>query len=265
MSTMFKLCLGASLLVFGAQVAVSQGLQNSIALTVAPGQTEVGSFELTIPAMVKTTTEVSMVTVTQVSVQTTTVSALTTVSGLCAATSALTLATSSVAQASDQATSSPLPSLQTLVALPSVVVVEVPAGSNTSTASIDTLSTPASSAGVQILNVSPKQCECQCLCPVSAFREYGSMVAPPAISMSTFQTVTSVVTAGQPEPSFVISATSPPAIPSAIITTPAVSSPSTAATSRPPGDSSMSQNTNSLDAITVALNIRDLKPSGVLS
>ena len=50
-------------------------------------RTEVGSFELTIPAVVKTTTEVSMVTVTQVSVQTTTVSALTTVSGLCAATS----------------------------------------------------------------------------------------------------------------------------------------------------------------------------------
>ena len=54
-------------------------------------RTEVGSFELTIPAMVKTTTEVSMVTVTQVSVQTTTVSALTTVSGLCAATSVSSL------------------------------------------------------------------------------------------------------------------------------------------------------------------------------
>lgn len=53
-------------------------------------RTELGSFELTIPAMVKTTTEVSMVTVTQVSVQTTTVSALTTVSGLCVATSVST-------------------------------------------------------------------------------------------------------------------------------------------------------------------------------
>lgn len=38
MSAMSKLCLGTSLLVFGAQVAVSQGLQDSIALTVAPGQ-----------------------------------------------------------------------------------------------------------------------------------------------------------------------------------------------------------------------------------
>ena len=38
MSTAFKICLGASLYAFGAQVALSQGLQNSIALTVAPGQ-----------------------------------------------------------------------------------------------------------------------------------------------------------------------------------------------------------------------------------
>ena len=52
-------------------------------------RTELGSFQLTIPEMVKTTTEVSMVIVTQVSVQTTTVSMTTTFSGLCSATSVM--------------------------------------------------------------------------------------------------------------------------------------------------------------------------------
>lgn len=38
-------------------------------------RTEIGAFELTVPALVKTMTEVSMITVTQVSIETTTVEA----------------------------------------------------------------------------------------------------------------------------------------------------------------------------------------------
>lgn len=44
------------------------------------GRTEIGAFELTVPALVKTMTELSMVTVTQVSMKTTTVE------GACSAT-----------------------------------------------------------------------------------------------------------------------------------------------------------------------------------
>lgn len=143
-----------------------------------------------------------------------------------------------------------------------MVVQVAPVAANASTASIESLSTATPSVGVQLLNASPKQCECQCLCPASAFLAYGSMVAPPAISISTFQTVTSVVTAGQPNPSFVISASSPPAI---LIANPAGSSPSSASTSELPGVTSISQNTSSLmDGITVALNIRGSKPTGIL-
>ncbi|MCJ1468949.1 hypothetical protein MMC07_007579 [Pseudocyphellaria aurata] len=259
MSSALKLCRGAGLGVLGALVASAQGLPNSIALTVAPGQTELGSFELTIPPMVKTATEVSMITVTQVSVQTTTVSALTTVTGLCAATTPFTLATSSVAVSSAQAASSSLPSLQALAALPSVVVQVPSAGSNASEVAIDTTSKATPSAAVQLRVASPSQCQCQCLCPASAFLAYGSMVAPPAKSVSTFQTLTSLVTAGQPEQTLVISAF-PSTIPSAIVTSPVVSVPSTASASNLPGDSSISKSTSPLmDAVTVALNVRDLK------
>ena len=143
-----------------------------------------------------------------------------------------------------------------------MVVQVAPVAANASTASIESLATATPSVGVQLLNASPKECQCQCLCPASAFLAYGSMVAPPVISMSTFQTVTSVVTAGQPNPSFVISASSPPAN---LIANPAVSPPSSASSSELPGVTSISQNTNSLmDGITVALNVRDSKPTSIL-
>lgn len=183
-----------------------------------------------------------------------------------------TLAISSTPVTSGRAASSSLPSLQALAALPSVVVQVPPAGSNASEVAIDTISKATPSAAVQLLDASPEQCQCQCLCPASAFLAYGSMVAPPANSVSTFQTitsrvtslVTSLVTAGQPDPTLVISA-SPPAIPSATITSPVVSSPSTASESDLPGGSSISRSASpSMDAVTVALNIRDLKQNGIL-
>lgn len=88
----FRLCLSLSCLSFLARMIDAQDLQQSVAITLASGQyvsqfcpsmrsadldrSTIESFQLTVPVVVQTATQVSMVTVTQMSMQTSTVSGI---------------------------------------------------------------------------------------------------------------------------------------------------------------------------------------------
>ena len=180
---------------------------------------------------------------------------------------------SSIPQPSDQAAASPLSFSQRPTSVPSVVVNVVTVGLNDSSAtSIDPLSTTAASAGVQLVNASLKQCECQCLCPASAFPTYGTMVASP--TLSTFRTVASLVTAGQSDPSLMLSVSSSSleessallaATGSTTIPTFAVSSANPTSTPTQHAGTPLSINTYSLmEEVTIALNAREIKPTSNL-
>ncbi|MCJ1347661.1 hypothetical protein MMC31_005889 [Peltigera leucophlebia] len=145
-------------------------------------RTEVGVFALTVPALVKTMTEVSMVTVTQVSIETTAVEA---------ASSATTpIAT---ALAISQPSSSPSSLIQTPTPVATVVEDSLPVKS--STAETERMSKSGTSGVERLPNTSHEPCNCQCLCPKSAFQVYGAMDAAP--EQPTASTLPYLVTAGQ--------------------------------------------------------------------
>lgn len=173
---MLRLGLSIPSLLILAFIADAQTLQQSVAITMDPGQSTVESFQLTVPIIAETTTQISMVTVTQVSMQTVTVP------GTCAATPQSTM---------DVVTAGALNQLNTTASAASTV----PSLSATSGASV-LQAAPAASSG---------QCDCSCLCPAAAFQGAAfsmaantSQAAPiSSVQLSTFQTMASASVANK--------------------------------------------------------------------
>ena len=181
--------------------------------------------------------------------------------------------TQPLALAISQPASGPSSLLQVSTTVPTVVMNAFPTEhSPPPNVVIATQSKSGASSNVQVLSPSPRPCKCHCLCPVSAF-QYGAMsAAPPIPTSSTFQPLPSLVTAGQPFPplktltSLTASSSPVPAILSISVSDTAFSS--SGPTTTPPqhtGGAPFDINTFSLlDAVTVALNIRDLNPTAPL-
>ncbi|KAL8676508.1 MAG: hypothetical protein Q9186_006974 [Xanthomendoza sp. 1 TL-2023] len=181
----------------------------SVAITLDPGQSIIESFQLTLP-VVATTTAVSMVTVTQMSMQTTTVRngqladekpmlicslkavvvqmQTVTIAGTCAATTQVA-ASQSVQEVVTAG------ALDPIVATPAISPT-IPSPSSS------TASPPDSSASTAVLAPSESPsgpCDCSCLCPMAAFPMVAyqmvanttQVVATSTSQMSTFQTMAS--------------------------------------------------------------------------